>query len=333
LVKFELIIYDDESDPEIASSLYEKLITQDKVDFLLGPYSSAITMSATAIVEQHGKIMIEANGASSKIFERGFQRLFGILSAADLYTKAGLELLAEKGAKTIVLLVEGDVFSRSAADWARKWASQLGLEILAEETFPKGSSTVASAITRFKGLDPDVFVGIGHYDDAILFVTESKELGLSPRAFLLTVGPATATFVTDVGRDADFMIGGLQWHQDLNWQSSEKIGFASPMDFFDRYRAKYGRIPDYHVAESAAAPLALALAMMNADSVEPDMVLAALRELDVVTFYGPIGFDETGKNRKKPMVVIQIQSGVRKLIGPEDVATDAILYPFPGWER
>ena len=73
--------------------------------------------------------------------------------------------------------------------------------------------------------------------------------------------------------------------------------------------------------------------MVNANSVEPDSVLTALRALDVETFYGPIAFDETGKNKAKPMVVIQIQNGVQKLIGPKAVATDSIIYPFPGWAK
>jgi len=67
----EIVYYDDEGDPDTAANLVERLITEDEVDFLLGPYSSGLTMSTSAIAEKYGMIMVEGNGASESIFERG----------------------------------------------------------------------------------------------------------------------------------------------------------------------------------------------------------------------------------------------------------------------
>ena len=78
----ELIQYDDEGDADTAANLVERLITEDEVDFLLGPYSSGLTMGTSAIAEKYGVLMVEGNGASESIFERGFKNIFAVLTPA-----------------------------------------------------------------------------------------------------------------------------------------------------------------------------------------------------------------------------------------------------------
>ena len=80
----EIVYYDDEGDPDTAANLVERLITEDEVDYLLGPYSSGLTMSTSAIAEKYGMIMVEGNGASESIFERGFQNIFAVLTPAAI---------------------------------------------------------------------------------------------------------------------------------------------------------------------------------------------------------------------------------------------------------
>ena len=111
--KVEIVYYDDESDSATVANLVEKLITEDKVRFLLGPYSSGLTESASAISEEHGIIMVEGNGASESLFERGFQNLFAVLTPAGNYTQSALQMLAEKGAKSVVIAYEDTTFPTS----------------------------------------------------------------------------------------------------------------------------------------------------------------------------------------------------------------------------
>ena len=108
--------------------------------------------------------------------------------------------------------------------------------------------------------------------------------------------------------------------------------FGSASDYAGRYEAEWGSAPAYQAASATAAALALHLAIEAAGSLDADAVRTALHDMDVDTFYGPINFDETGKNAAKPMGTIQIQDGVTRLIAPADVSVADLIYPAPSWK-
>lgn len=325
----EIVYYDDEGDPDTVTNLVEKLITEDEVDFLLGPYSSGLTMSASAISEKYDKIMIEGNGASEDIFARGFKNIFAVLTPAGNYTESALKALADLGAKSVVIAYEDTAFPSSVAAGAQKWAEEYGYEILGVETYPANVADVSAIITKFRDLEPDVFVGGGHFNDALLFVSASQELGFVPGAMVITVGPSNPEFVTEVGAAANYIIGPTQWEATMAYEDEY---FGSAADFAARYEGMWGEVPTYQAAESTATALALHLAIENAGALDTESVRNALNELDVTTFYGPINFDETGKNAGKPMGAIQIQDGAINVVAPTDSATAELMYPMPAWD-
>jgi len=174
----EILFYDDESDPDTVSRLVEKLITEDEVDVLLGPYSSSMTMAASAIAEKYDMIMVEGNGSSESLFERGFKNLFAVLTPAGNYGESALKSLSELGAESVVIAYEDTAFPTSVATGAVAWAEEYGMEVLAVETYPKDVADVSGIMAKFKDLEPDVFLGGGHFNDALLFVRAAKELDL-----------------------------------------------------------------------------------------------------------------------------------------------------------
>ena len=328
--KVELVMYDDEGDPDTTARLVEKLISEDRVDFLLGPYSSFLTQGASAIAEKYGKIMIEGNGSAEPLFERGFQNLFAVLTPAVDYTQSALQLLAQKGAKTVVIAYEDTAFPTSVADGAQRWAAAYGLDLLGLETYPSGVADVSAIMSKFKDLEPDVFVGGGHFNDAVLFIRAAKELDFNPKAMVITVGPSNPKLIEEVGADAEYVIGPTQWEASMNYTGDY---FGSAADYAARYQQLWGEPPTYQAAESTAAALALHLAIEEAGSLDTDLVRASLRNLDVVTFYGPISFDEKGKNVTKPMGAIQIQSGEIFVVAPTNAAVSDLAYPAPPWKE
>ena len=323
----EITYYDDESDPDTSARLFEKLISEDKVDFLLGPYSSGITMSASAIAEKHNVIMVEAHGASEALFTRGFKNLFAVLTPASYYTESALKALAAAGAKTVVIANLDEAFSAAAADGAVQWASDYGMEVLARETYP-ADSDLSTIMTKFRALDPDVFVGAGHFNDSIRFVRSAQELGFAPGAMMLTVGPDSPEFATELGAAANYILGDSQWDRSLQYEDEY---FGTAADFAQRYYDLHKEWPPYQVASSAAAALSLHLAIEAAGSLDMDAVRTALGNLDVDTFYGHINFDDTGKNTAKPMVTVQVLDGEAKVVAPTEVAAADIVYPLPAW--
>jgi branched-chain amino acid transport system substrate-binding protein len=334
----EMIYYDDESHPDIAAKLVQTLIAEDEVNFLLGPYSSGLTGSTSAISEKYDVIMVEGNGSSESLFERGFENLFAVLTPASQYTKSALELLAQEGAKSVVIAYKEETFSKSTAEGAQRWAEQYGLEVLDFRSFPEsedeGKRRVEEIITQFGELEPDVFVAVGHYKEALLFTKTAKDLDFNPKAMVMPVGPSNPQFIEDIediGADANYIISPTQWEQNMLWQGNYNSPIGTAAKYAEDYKKMWHESPTYQAAESTAAALALMVAIENAGSFTTADVRAALNELDIETFYGPINFDETGKNTSKPMGIIQIQEEKIKVIGSSEDTN--LIYPAPPWSE
>jgi branched-chain amino acid transport system substrate-binding protein len=328
--KVEIIYYDDEGNSDTVVRLTEKLIAEDKADFLLGPYSSGLTKSASAIAEKYDKIMVAGGAASDSLFTRGFKNLFTVMTPASQYTESTLKALSTKGAKSIVIAYEDSPFPTSVAEGAKQWAETLGLKVLSLETYPKDMADVSAIISKFKALNPDIFVGGGHFNDALLFVRGAKELDFNPQAMVITVGPSNPQFASELGKDANFVLAPTQWESTMNYQDEY---FGTAQDYAQRYQEKWGEPPTYQAAGATAAALTLQLAIEKAGSLETEAVRQGMNELDVVTFYGPINFDETGKNAQKPMGSIQILEGKIEVVAPSEAAVAEMVYPFPQWKK
>jgi branched-chain amino acid transport system substrate-binding protein len=328
--RVELIMYDDEGDSDTVSVLTERLIVEDNVDFILGPYSSGLTQVASVITERENIIMVEGNGSSETLFERGFQNLYAVLTPASFYTRGGIELAYEQGARSGVIAFVDEPFSSSVATGAQQWMEDLGMEILAIESYPDGVTDLSAMVTNFRELAPDLVVSAGHFNDAVLFINTAKDLDFNPSAVLMTVGPSNPTFVEEVGDDSNYILGASQWESTLGY---EDPWFGSAGDYAARYEELYEIPPSYQAAESTATALALHLAIEAAGSLETDAVRQALQEMDIVTFYGPINFDESGKNAGKPMVTIQIQDGSIDIVAPAEAAVAEVIWPAPPWSE
>jgi branched-chain amino acid transport system substrate-binding protein len=322
----EIQFYDDESDSEQVTLLTERLITEDGAVAILGPYSSGLTQAASAITERRQVPMVEGNGASEAIFERGFEYVFGVLTPGRNYTRAAIEKAAELGAQTAVVAYEDDPFAIEVADGAERWLEENGIELLASESYPLDVADVSSIVTQFSSLDPDLFIGGGHFNDAVLFVRQANDLGFEPDAMILTVGPSNPTFVEEMGADAEHVWGATQWEPTFAYEGD---AFGTAAEYSAAYEEKHGTRPSYQAAESTAAALVLQDAIERAGSLDPREIRDAVAETDLMTFYGPIHFDETGMNDVKPMGAIQIIEGEIVPIAPADVAAREPVYPTP----
>ena len=326
----EIIYYDDESDADTAANLVQRLIDEDRVDFLLGPYSSGLTTGASAIAEANNVIMVEGNGTSDTMFERGFRNLFLVATIASDYTKSGIAMLAEQGARTAVIAYEDTSFPTSVANGAIRHLEDRGIEVLATETYPKDIQDVSAIMTKFRDLDPDIFVGGGHYNDAVLFVNSAKELGFAPQGMLITVGPSNPKLIEELGEDVDGVLGPTQWEAVMSYEGPY---FGTASDYAAYYESLWGEPPVYQAASATASALALHLAIEAADTTDTDPVRQALYSLQVDTFYGPIAFDDRGVNTAKPMGTVQVQDGRIQIVAPDAAATARFILSAAGPHR
>ena len=327
-IKYE----DDQSKADISATLVQKLITDEKANFILGPYGSSATATDAIVVERNGIPMVEANGAAQAIFSHGYKFTFGVLSPANKYLTGVLDMAATLSPKptTIAMLAANDNFSLEVAKAIADYAPTKGMQIVFTKQYPAAAPDVSSLISQAKQANPDIVLNSGHLAEAIAINKSAKQLGLNAKIFAYSVGPSTPDFISALGSDANYVYDGSQWTPQVKYSPTFYLSVA---DYVKAYQAKYGSsdAPDYHVAESTAACLAFQKAIENAGSLDPSKVRDALASLDVMTFFGQIKFDSRGINIYKPMVVEQIQNGTHYTVFPPSVANGQPQYPTPSW--
>ncbi len=335
-VKHPVVIkyYDDTSSANQSAVLMQKLITEDKANFLLGPYGSAATATDAAIAEQNQIPMVEANGAAQSIFNQGYKYTFGVLSPANKYLEGVIDMAATLNPKptTVAMLSADDNFSLEVANAINDYAPTKGMNVVLFKKYKNGATNLTAEVQAAKAANPDIVLNSGHLTEAIAINKAAKEQKLNAKIFAYSVGPSTPDFITALGKDANFVYDGSQWTPQVKYTPAF---YLSESDYVTAYKAKFPGIgdPDYHVAESTAACLALQRAIENAGSLDPKKVRDALAALDVTVFFGEIKFDPRGINIYKPMVVEQIQNGTHHTVFPADVADAQPMYPTPSWDQ
>ncbi len=327
--RVEIIYYDDQSDPKTTAKLVEKLITQDKVRFILGPYGSAQVFAAAGVVEKYRALMVQGGGASSKIYRQGYRHVFGVFNIAPDYGKNLIDLAVslKPRPKTVAIIYEKDIFSEDAARGALEEAKKKGLKVVLFEGYPKGTQDLSSLMLKIRTKRPDVVIGAGHFKDSVLVIKQLKQFRINPKFVGLTVGPPVPAFVKALGKDAEYVFGPVQWSRAFRYKDPL---FGSTEGYVKAYRERYGEDPEYHAAGGTAAALALQIAIERAGSLDVEKVRKELLSMKVETFYGVIGFDKTGKIVTKPMAVIQIQGGKPVTVYPFREAEP--VYPKPEWK-
>jgi len=332
--KVVLKMYDDESNADRSAQLVEKLITEDKVQFLLGPYGSGNTYATTAIAEKYQVPMVEANGAATKIFSRGFKYSFAVLSPAPNYMRGIIDLALSEDAnlKKVAIIAENSAFSLEVAGGARDYAKSKGMDVVYFEKYAKGTKDISSMLTAIKGQKPDIVLGAGHLQDTLLVVKQSKDLNLVPKVFGFSVGPTSPEFRKALGHDADYIFGAAQWTPEMKFKTDDVFG--TPQKFTELYKAKYGEIPPYQAAESAAALIVYQKAIESAGTLDKNKVRDAIASLDYNSFYGKLKFNKQGMNVYKPMAVMQnFPDGSLHTVWPKEAAVRAPLFPFKPWNE
>jgi branched-chain amino acid transport system substrate-binding protein len=325
---------DDESNPQTAARLVEKFVSQDKVNFILGPYGSANSATAAAVVERLKVPMVEGNGSAEKIFSQGFQYTFAVLSPARRYLEGILEMaLTQKPRpQTVAIATANDAFSVEVGQGAADYATAHHMQVVYNNKYPADTTDLSAVVSAIKAANPDIVLNGGHLQEALLLQRSFKEQNVNAKIYGYSVGPDTPDYRKTLGKDADYVFGGTQWSPTAKYHGAP--GFIPDSKAYAaEFQKKYGHVPDYHNAESTATCLAFQYAIQKAGSLDPKAVRDALSALDVVTFYGILKFDSRGINVYKPMAVNQIQNGQLMTVWPTGVQNAKPIYPTPPWNK
>ena len=332
--KLKMKYYDDESTPLRTAELFERLIKQDGVKLLLGPYSSGTTKAAAPIVEKYEIPMVEGEAASRSLFTQGYKYMFGIVSTSEQYIESTIDLAAEMAKKhgkkpssvTIAMAFENDPFSLDVRAGAIARAKKYGMKIVVDDKLPTDLNDMSATLTKVKALKPDLLIVSGHEKGAATAVREIKENQVHVPMITITQCEA-ADIVKKFGKKAtEGILCPTQWAETLHYKGKYFGTAADYAKLFKKDYPEYSEVP-YQAASATAAVIVWKEALEKANSLNPKKLRAALASLDFNTFYGPIKFDKTGKDTAKPMVLRQIQDGKYQVVAPRKYATAKFEYP------
>ncbi len=328
--KVQVIYYDDQSDAGTGTKLTQKLITEDKVDFLFGPFSSGITFATTAIGEKYKVITIAPEANATKIYNRGYKYVFSILPPAPTLTQPILALAATLQPKPekVAIIVANDLFPLSAAQGAKEKAEQLGFNVVAFEKYPAGATDITTLLTLVKAKNPDILLDCGYTKDALMVVRQMREVDFNVKMLAFAVGVMLPQFVESLGSDANYAYEGEWWLPSLKDKGPV---FGNTQTYVKLFENKFGEKPDYHASSGSAAGVVLQLAIEKAGSLNTEAVRQALKSLDVKLAVWPgIKFNDKGQNVKTEHPVIQVQNGKFVVVWPP---LNPPLYPMPPWSK
>lgn len=332
---FNVIYYDDESKGDRAATLAERLINQDKVQYMLGPYSSGMTKAIAPVTEKYQIPMIEAEGASRSLFNKGYKYLFAVLSTSEQYLASAITLAAEKAKESgkepssvkVAVAVENDPFSLDIRAGVLEDAARYGMKTVVDEKLPRDLSDMSAILTKVKLLKPDVLIVSGHSKGAATAVRQIDEQNV--KVPMVAVTHCEAADVTGkFGAAANDILCSTQWAETLTYEDPL---FGTAANFNTEVKATYSdyankKVP-YQLAQASAAVYVFKDAFERAGSLDKEALRDAISATDLETFYGGIKFSEAGNNIAKPMVLRQIQDGKYNVVAPSAFASHPINWP------
>jgi branched-chain amino acid transport system substrate-binding protein len=320
-IPIKFIVYDDKSDGPTARKFYERLISVDKADILVGPYSSPLTFAATVAAEENRVPFIAVCANSPKIYNRGFKWIVCVIDAAPLYTHRYWDMIRTEGwAKTVAFVVEDTLHPQGVYHGARKLAEDAGLKEVALKVLPPDTHDFTAAIVKIQEKSPDIVFVSANVPFSIAFMRQARELGLNPKEF--HVIHHGGVFKKGVGAGAEGVVGQSYWTRGMDYGNPDlfsEVMARSGIDLDD-----FPWAPAYMMAFETVTQ-----AIERAGSLNKEKLMSTLKHLNVMTIGGMVSFSENGVGTINTYPS-QIIDGQYHIIWPPDVATARHRYPGAG---
>jgi branched-chain amino acid transport system substrate-binding protein len=331
--KLQVVYYDDESTPARGAQLAERLIKQDGIKFILGPYSSGLTKAIAPVTEKYQIPMVEAEGASRSLFTQGYRYIFAVLSTSEQYLASSVALAAEMAQKQgkrpqdvrIAMVFENDPFSLDVRAGVVDDATKFGMKIVVDDKMPRDLNDISATLTKVKALKPDLLVISGHEKGATTAARQIKEMQIDVPMIAMT-HCESGKVVQQFGKSTEGFLCPTQWSETLTYKD-QYFGSAAEYDVtFKKAFPSYKTVP-YQTAQASAAVLVWKDAFERANSFDTEKLRDALANTEMETFYGHIKFSVAGNNLAKPMVLRQIQNGKYVVVAPTRWASAKLVHP------
>jgi len=314
--RIEFVWYDDESKPAKSAQVYEKLITNDRVDLLLAPWGTPHHLSVAGVVEKHKFPMVGNTAASVAIrkIKPGYI-WFPTSAIPDRIASELAKMAKQKGVKSAAVIANVLPFSQENRQFLLPALKAAGIAVKVDEKYPPNIKDMTPILTKIKNAKVDAVIGLSYPDDSFLYMKQAREIGVKAKMEFLLVGPTIPVFAKAFGKSADGILTIGHW-------SPYQTSWPRAKVFFDAYLAKFKSEPDY---------LDSALAYMSAEILEQAVAKAGLDKAKLQETIAT-GMFETinGKVRFKgvenvitPTAFLQIQAGKMHIVWPKSIATAA----------
>jgi branched-chain amino acid transport system substrate-binding protein len=325
--KVKLLLLDDKSDTQTSIKLYEKLITEDKVEVLLAPYSSGITEAVANVNERYKMPFVAYGAASSPIWEKGRKYIFNIVAVAEDYQKGAVHLAKQIGVTKAAIIGEDSLFPRQAGKGARDWATKLGIQIVVDENYPLKQTDFTALLQKIKASGAEAVFSNSYFADSAAQLRQMREQNLNFKLYCSTIGPALPNFPEQLGATAEYVLGFSQWEP-----VPKILKHAGMEEFISAYEKRYGEKPNYHAGGAYGALQVTEAAIKKAGSFDPEKLRDTLATIETQTIYGRYKVDAKGMNSHEGLT-FQILKGQRRVVWPEKWAETKPELPMPDWSK
>ncbi|HOV79247.1 MAG TPA: ABC transporter substrate-binding protein [Bacillota bacterium] len=329
--EIKLLFEDDQGKQDVAKSATEKLVNQDRVAMLSGGYSSACTNVIAGTAQSLNTPFLIVTGSSDTITKQGWQYVFrGTAAPASKYTGALWDMLEKVvKPKSVALIYENTDFGSSSAKGFREDCQKRNINIVFDQAYEHGAIDFKPMLANMRNANPDMIFAVSYVMDAAMIVKQMKELDFNTDLFVGGgAGYTMPEFKDNAGAASEYIASTTLWVPNVAWPGAG--------DYFNKYKQKYGKEPDYHGAQAYATMYIIADALSRAKEISAAGIQKALKETDLMTVMGPIKFEdwEGYTNQCRPNTyVVQWQKGKMEVIWPENVKSASYVFPVPKWRE
>jgi branched-chain amino acid transport system substrate-binding protein len=321
--KVEFVVYDDQSKPEQAVRIYEKLITDDKVDLLLAPWGTPFHISIAPVLEKFKFPMVGNTAASVAL--RKVKPGYIWFPTAAIPDRIGTELTAmlkSQGVKSVVVLANILPFTKEIKNFLEPELKKAGIEIKLSSEYPPDIKDMTAVLTQARQANVDAVLALAYPGDSVLYAKQAKELGLDSPFQFVAIGPSDAFFPKAVGAaSAEGVVTIAHWAPRPEWKGSQA--------FYDAYVRKFGEDPDFLNSSLAWMSLEILEAAVAKSGLDKEKMRAAITGGTFETINGPVKFDGV-QNAVTPTAFVQYQGGKLQIVWPSSIATSGFA-PKKSW--
>lgn len=329
--EIKLMFEDDQGKQDVAKSATEKLVNQDKVAMLSGAYSSASTNVIAGAAQSMSMPFLITTGSADDITKKGWQWVFrGTAAPTSKYTVSLWEMMDQViKPQTVAIIYESTDFGKSSAKGFKAEAEKRGIKVVYDQPYESGAIDFKPMLAKVKNVNPEMVFAASYLMDASMIVKQSKELDFNTKLFVGGgAGYTLPEFKENAGQASDYIASSTLWVPSVTWPGAK--------EYFDNYKKKFGKEPDYHGAQAYGTMHVIVDALNRAKDLTNTGIQKALKETDLMTVMGPIKFEdwEGYTNQNKPYsYVVQWQKGKLEVIWPEKVKSAPYIYPVPNWKE